>query len=174
MQLHTYFQLQNYRVVFPTAQKPSLERLRNVGYKLTIEMYQMSPSEEQRWYPPLTTGQYSGYLVTYTGDRTRDEYTKLTDHVSETWIEARLAQSIWNHYQTEGPNTNNLDQYQTEGPKTNKLDQLPNWRTKNQQPGPTTKLKDQKPIIIWKVGTTNWKKRVGVVHPAIYKIIEKC
>jgi hypothetical protein len=33
--------------------------------------------------------------------------TKLTDYVTETWIEGRFSQPTWNHYQTEGPRTNN-------------------------------------------------------------------
>jgi hypothetical protein len=46
------------------------------------------------------------------------------DYVADTWIKERFPQSIWNHYQTEGPKT--WTNYQTEGPKTNNLDQLPN------------------------------------------------
>ena len=37
----------------------------------------------------------------------RHDYTKLTDYVTWTWIEGRFSQPAWNHYQTEGPRTNN-------------------------------------------------------------------
>jgi len=63
----------------------------------------------------------------------RDDYTKLTDYVTETWIEEQFSQPAWNHYQTEGPRTNN---------------HLEGWYNK-------------------------LKKRVGVTHPTIYKIIEE-
>ena len=36
-----------------------------------------------------------------------DDCTKLTDYVTDTWIEGRFSQPTWNHYQTEGPRTNN-------------------------------------------------------------------
>ena len=33
----------------------------------------------------------------------REDCTKLTDYVTETWIEGRFPLPTWNHYQTEGP-----------------------------------------------------------------------
>ena len=55
-----------------------------------------------------TTEQSRGLLViTLENAPLRDDCTKLTDYVTETWIEGRFSQPTWNHYQTEGPRTNN-------------------------------------------------------------------
>lgn len=36
-----------------------------------------------------------------------DACTKFHDYVTETWVDGRFPQATWNHYQTEGPRTNN-------------------------------------------------------------------
>ena len=46
-------------------------------------------------------------VITLENAPLRDDCTKLTDYVTETWIEGRFSQPTWNHYQTEGPRTNN-------------------------------------------------------------------
>ena len=58
---------------------------------------------------------------------------KTKTYLTETWIEGCFVQTTWNHYQTEGPRTNN---------------HLEIWHNK-------------------------LKKRVGVAHPTIYKLIDK-
>jgi hypothetical protein len=46
-------------------------------------------------------------VITLENAPLRDDCTNLTDYVAETWIEGRFSQPSWNHYQTEGPRTNN-------------------------------------------------------------------
>ena len=57
----------------------------------------------------------------------------MTDYVTETWVEEGFLRATWNHYDTEGPRTNN---------------HLEGWHNK-------------------------LKKRVGVAHPNIYKVIDE-
>ena len=57
--------------------------------------------------PTPTTEQSRGLLViTLENAPLRDDCTKLTDYVAGTWIEGRFSQPSWNHYQTDGPRTN--------------------------------------------------------------------
>jgi hypothetical protein len=47
------------------------------------------------------------WLYTLENAPPRDDCIKLTDYVTETWIEGPFSQPTWNHYQTEGSRTNN-------------------------------------------------------------------